>query len=133
MITTYKADAKKVFVTGSSSGGMMTNVLFDLYSDVIALCSAYTGVAAGCSAGSPGFGPMTANPDCANGKIIKIQETCVAQVNTFFISTTMAHMRERKSSMGQLILCYHKSTFFFLIALCVSKLAALGYSLGELS
>jgi acetylxylan esterase len=75
MITTYKADAKKVFVTGSSSGGMMTKVLFDLYSDVIALCSAYTGVAAGCSAGSPGFGPMTANPDCANGKIIKIQET----------------------------------------------------------
>ena len=85
MITTYKADPKKVVVTGSSSGAMMTNVISAVYPDVIAAGSAYSGVAAGCLAGSPGFSPQTANPDCANGKkIIKTQEAWVEQVKTFY-------------------------------------------------
>jgi acetylxylan esterase len=85
MITTYKADPKNGFVTGSSSGGMMTNVISAVYPDVIAAGPAYSGVAAGCLAGRPGFGPVTANLDCANGKkIVKTRESWVAQVKTFY-------------------------------------------------
>jgi acetylxylan esterase len=70
MNTTYKADPKKGFVTASSSRGMMTNVISAVYPDVIAAGPVYSGVAAGGLAESPGFGPATANLDCANGKKI---------------------------------------------------------------
>lgn len=47
-ITTYGADASRVFVTGSSSGAMMTNVLAATYPDVFAAATVYSGVPAGC-------------------------------------------------------------------------------------
>lgn len=70
-ISTYKADPKKIFVAGISSGGMMTNVVFAVYPDLIAAGSGYSGVAAGCLAGSPGSSPTIATPTCANGKVNK--------------------------------------------------------------
>ncbi|KAH8682770.1 PHB depolymerase family esterase [Tricladium varicosporioides] len=70
-ISTYKADPKKIFVTGTSSGGMMTNVMCATYPDMFAAGSGYSGVAAGCLAGSPGSSPQTATPTCADGKINK--------------------------------------------------------------
>ncbi|KAF4632713.1 hypothetical protein G7Y89_g5412 [Cudoniella acicularis] len=70
-VSTYKADPKKVFVTGTSSGGMMTNVMCAVYPDLIAAGSGYSGVAAGCLAGSPGSSPQSATPTCADGKVNK--------------------------------------------------------------
>ncbi|KAH9215459.1 Alpha/Beta hydrolase protein [Leptodontidium sp. 2 PMI_412] len=70
-LTKYNADTKKVFVTGTSSGAMMTNVMCAVYPDLIAAGSGYSGVAAGRLAGSPGSSPTTATPTCADGKINK--------------------------------------------------------------
>jgi acetylxylan esterase len=66
-LTKYHADPKRVFVTGTSSGAMMTNVMCTVYPDLIAAGSGYSGVAAGCLAGSPGSSPTTTTPTCADG------------------------------------------------------------------
>ncbi|KAL1893674.1 hypothetical protein Cpir12675_004021 [Ceratocystis pirilliformis] len=42
------ADPKRVFVTGISSGAMMTNVLSAAYPELFAAATSYAGVAAGC-------------------------------------------------------------------------------------
>ncbi|KAK3400292.1 Alpha/Beta hydrolase protein [Sordaria brevicollis] len=70
-ISEYDADPSKVFVTGSSSGCMMSNVMAATYPDLFSAVSCYSGVAAGCLAGSPGASPTTADPTCANGDIRK--------------------------------------------------------------
>lgn len=70
-IAEYSADPAKVFVTGSSSGCMMSNVMAATYPDLFAAVSCYSGVPAGCLAGSPGSSPQTADPLCASGKNIK--------------------------------------------------------------
>ncbi len=59
VIDRYNADPAKVYVTGASSGCMMTNVLLAAYPDVFAAGSCYSGVAANCLAGSPGSSPIT--------------------------------------------------------------------------
>ncbi|KAF2800373.1 carbohydrate esterase family 1 protein [Melanomma pulvis-pyrius CBS 109.77] len=64
----YSGDADRVFVTGTSSGAMMTNVLLGSYPDVFAAGSAWAGVPFGCFAG-PGFGVWS--DACATGKVIK--------------------------------------------------------------
>ncbi|OAL50274.1 alpha/beta-hydrolase [Pyrenochaeta sp. DS3sAY3a] len=66
-INEYKADASKVFVTGTSSGGMMTNVLAATYPDVFKAGIAYSGVNAGCFMSSSG-GIAAWNNTCANGQ-----------------------------------------------------------------
>ncbi|KAK4460910.1 Alpha/Beta hydrolase protein [Cladorrhinum samala] len=70
-ITQYSADPAKVFVTGSSSGCMMSNVMAATYPDLFTAVSCYSGVAAGCLAGSPGSSPQTADPTCAAGNNTK--------------------------------------------------------------
>jgi len=67
----YNGDASRVFVTGVSSGGMMTNVLVGSYPDVFAAGSAFAGVPFGCFA-APGnnsgvYGYW--NDDCARGRV----------------------------------------------------------------
>ncbi|KAK4455329.1 Feruloyl esterase B [Podospora aff. communis PSN243] len=69
--TTYNANPSKIFVTGTSSGCMMSNVMSATYPDLFNAMSCYSGVAAGCLAGSPGSSPWTADPTCANGLIVK--------------------------------------------------------------
>jgi acetylxylan esterase len=64
----YHADKDRVFVTGTSSGAMMTNVLIGSYPDVFAAGSAWAGVAFGCFAGD---GYDVWSDACATGKIIK--------------------------------------------------------------
>jgi acetylxylan esterase len=67
----YKADKSRVFVTGVSSGAMMTDVLVGSYPDVFAAGSAFSGVPFGC------FAPNGNNTsvydywsdDCAKGKV----------------------------------------------------------------
>ncbi|KAF2036225.1 alpha/beta-hydrolase [Setomelanomma holmii] len=65
----YKADASKVFVTGSSSGAMMTNVLAATYPDIFKAAIVYSGVGAGCFVSSSG-GIDAWNSTCANGQSI---------------------------------------------------------------
>ena len=48
----YKADKNRVFVTGTSFGPMMTNVLLGSYPDIFTAGSAWAGVAFGCFARS---------------------------------------------------------------------------------
>lgn len=64
----YGGDKDRVFVTGTSSGAMMTNVLLGSYPDVFAAGSAWAGVPFGCYAAN-GYGVWS--DACATGKIIK--------------------------------------------------------------
>jgi len=63
----YSGDASKVFVTGSSSGAMMTNVMAATYPEMFAAGIAYSGVAAGCFLSQSG-GTAAWNNSCANGQ-----------------------------------------------------------------
>ncbi|OAL44381.1 PHB depolymerase family esterase [Pyrenochaeta sp. DS3sAY3a] len=83
-IQKYNSDPARVFSTGTSSGCMMTNVLMATYPDLIAAGTCYSGVAAGCLAGSPGASPLSADPKCANGQVIKTQAEWVAQVRAMY-------------------------------------------------
>jgi poly(hydroxyalkanoate) depolymerase family esterase len=64
----YGTDANRTFVTGASSGGMMTNVLLGDYPDVFAAGAAFMGVPFGCFATTDG---SLWNSACANGQISK--------------------------------------------------------------
>jgi poly(hydroxyalkanoate) depolymerase family esterase len=61
-------DASRVFVTGGSSGAMMTNVMLGDYPDVFKAGAAFMGVPFGCFATTDG---SQWNSQCAQGKIIK--------------------------------------------------------------
>jgi len=64
----YNADSNRIFVTGASSGAMMTNVLLGDYPDVFKAGAAFMGVPATCFATTP---PNTWNSDCANGNVVR--------------------------------------------------------------
>lgn len=66
-ITQYKADKARVFVTGGSSGAMMSNVLAATYPELIAAVSLYSGVPAGCFVSSSG-GVDQWNNSCSGGQ-----------------------------------------------------------------
>ncbi|MGW2775738.1 extracellular catalytic domain type 1 short-chain-length polyhydroxyalkanoate depolymerase [Streptomyces olivaceoviridis] len=63
---TYAADTGRVFVTGNSSGAMMTNVLLGDYPDVFAAGAAFSGVPFGCFATTDG---SEWNSACAGGTV----------------------------------------------------------------
>ena len=64
----YTTDPARTFVTGASSGAMMTNVLLGDYPDVFAAGSAFAGVPFGCFATTDG---SSWNSACANGQVTK--------------------------------------------------------------
>ncbi|WP_328647339.1 PHB depolymerase family esterase [Amycolatopsis sp. NBC_00348] len=64
----YNVDPSRVYVTGFSSGAMMTNVLAAEYPDVFAAGSAFMGVPAGCFGTTDG---SSWNSQCANGQLTK--------------------------------------------------------------
>ncbi|QKV71627.1 PHB depolymerase family esterase [Streptomyces harbinensis] len=63
---THGGDPERVYVTGASSGAMMTNVLLGVYPDVFAAGAAFAGVPFGCFATTDGSGWNSA---CAQGQI----------------------------------------------------------------
>ncbi|KAI0257853.1 Alpha/Beta hydrolase protein [Gloeopeniophorella convolvens] len=65
-ISTYGVDPNHVFVTGTSSGAMMTNVMSGSYPNLFQAASAYSGVPFGCFAGASDW-----NSQCANGDLTK--------------------------------------------------------------
>ncbi|KAI0165438.1 carbohydrate esterase family 1 protein [Hypoxylon sp. FL1284] len=84
LIDKYDADPSKVFATGSSSGCMMTNVMLAVYPDMFAAGSCYSGVAAGCLAGSPGSSPTSADQTCATGRVVKSGDQWASQVKAMY-------------------------------------------------
>lgn len=67
----YDADPHRVFVTGISSGAMMTNVLVGVYPDIFAGGSAWAGVALGCFAPPNNTDAFDYwNSDCAEGLVV---------------------------------------------------------------
>jgi poly(hydroxyalkanoate) depolymerase family esterase len=62
----YDTDPERVFVTGTSSGAMMTQVMLANYPDVFAAGSAFAGVPASCFATTDG---SSWNSQCAQGRI----------------------------------------------------------------
>jgi len=68
LVRNRHADRHRVYVTGWSSGAMMTNVLLGDYPDVFAAGSAVMGVPFGCFATTDG---SMWNSTCAHGEIIK--------------------------------------------------------------
>ncbi|KAL2207030.1 alpha/beta-hydrolase [Sarocladium strictum] len=86
VISTYNGDPARVFVTGSSSGCMMTNLISAVYPDVFAAASCYSGMPAGClnAIGSGGSSPISADPACANGQVNKSGEEWAAIVHNMY-------------------------------------------------
>ena len=70
-LSQYNADPERVFVAGTSSGAMMTNVMAATYPDLFKAASAYAGVAAGCFYTGTVAGW---NSSCANGQSIASQD-----------------------------------------------------------
>ncbi|MFQ6142427.1 PHB depolymerase family esterase [Streptomyces seoulensis] len=64
----YGADPDRVYVTGASSGAMMTNVLLGDYPDVFKAGAAFMGVPFGCFATTDG---SSWNSACADGALTK--------------------------------------------------------------
>ncbi|EGX44495.1 hypothetical protein AOL_s00188g163 [Orbilia oligospora ATCC 24927] len=62
----YNGDANRVFITGMSSGGMMTQVMMGAYPDIFKAGSAWAGVPYGCFSG-----PTEWNGDCSSGILHK--------------------------------------------------------------
>ncbi|MFD9499604.1 PHB depolymerase family esterase [Streptomyces sp. NPDC060035] len=62
----YGADSGRIYVTGASSGAMMTNVLLGNYPDVFKAGAAFMGVPHSCFATTDGSGWNSA---CANGTV----------------------------------------------------------------
>ncbi|MEV7179682.1 PHB depolymerase family esterase [Kitasatospora sp. NPDC093679] len=62
----YAVDSGRIFVTGASSGAMMTNVLLGDYPDVFSAGAAFMGVPFGCFATTDG---SSWNSACANGTV----------------------------------------------------------------
>jgi poly(hydroxyalkanoate) depolymerase family esterase len=67
VIQNRNGDASRVYVSGASSGGMMTNVLLGDYPDVFKAGAAFMGVPFGCFATTDG---SSWNSQCANGQRI---------------------------------------------------------------
>ncbi|KAJ9129707.1 Alpha/beta-hydrolase [Coniochaeta hoffmannii] len=65
----HAADAGRVFVTGVSSGAMMTNVLLGAYPDVFAAGTVFAGVPFGCFASPDGTTADYWNSECAEGRV----------------------------------------------------------------
>lgn len=72
-IQKYNADANRVFVTGSSSGAMMTNVMSAAYPNLFKAATVYSGVAAGCFVSASNQVDAW-NATCAQGHSIDTQQ-----------------------------------------------------------
>ncbi|KAI0116983.1 Alpha/Beta hydrolase protein [Daldinia grandis] len=83
-IYTYNAGPDRVFITGSSSGCMTTNVMCATYPDIFAAVSYYSGFPAGCPAGSPGSSPEIGDPSCGKGQTTKAGAEWAKQIRSMY-------------------------------------------------
>ncbi|KAI1375412.1 PHB depolymerase family esterase [Hypoxylon crocopeplum] len=92
MLSKYNGDKSRVFVTGTSSGAMMTNVLAATYPDMFAAGIAYAGVPAGC------FYTGTVdgwNSTCSQGQVIATQEYWAGVAKDMYAGYTGTRPRMR--------------------------------------
>ncbi|KAL9111878.1 MAG: hypothetical protein Q9227_003728 [Pyrenula ochraceoflavens] len=83
----YNGDASRVYVTGSSSGAMMTNVMAATYPEMFAAGIVYGGVPAGC------FYTGTVdgwNNTCSSGQVIASQQYWASTVEAMYPGYTGA-------------------------------------------
>ncbi len=81
-LSQYDANPDRIYVTGDSSGGMMTEALLALYPDIFKAGSAFAGVPAGCwAANNPGGGWSS---PCANGEVQHTPEEWGAIVDAMY-------------------------------------------------
>jgi acetylxylan esterase len=66
-IEKHQIDRKRMFVLGSSSGGMMTNVMMATYPDYFAGAASFSGIPYACLQGSKGASPMSDSSPCVKG------------------------------------------------------------------
>lgn len=84
-IANYGGDGNRVYMTGTSSGAMMTNVLAGAYPDVFKAGVVYGGVPDGCfyvagaTTGSPGW-----NSQCSGGTLIKTAQQWGDQARGYY-------------------------------------------------
>lgn len=91
-VNNYGADASRVYVTGSSSGAMMTNVLAGAYPDVFKAGTLYGGVPDGCfyvAGAKPNTTPSW-NSQCSGGKLVKTAQQWGDQVRSYYSGYTGA-------------------------------------------
>jgi hypothetical protein len=74
-IKNYGVSSDLVFMTGTSSGAMMTNVLAGAYPDLFKGGAAFAGVPYGCFAGSGMW-----NSQCATGTLSKTAQQWVREI-----------------------------------------------------
>ena len=86
----YGTDVNRTFVTGASSGGMMTNVLIGAYPDVFKAGAAFMGVPFACFATTDG---SMWNTQCANGQRIMTPQQWGDLVRNAFPGFTGARPR----------------------------------------
>ncbi|WP_440073183.1 extracellular catalytic domain type 1 short-chain-length polyhydroxyalkanoate depolymerase [Streptosporangium sp. OZ121] len=67
----HNGDADRIYVTGSSAGGMETNIMLGNYPDVFKAGAAFMGVPFGCFANEADYIPSPGASDCASGRISK--------------------------------------------------------------
>ncbi|KAI1391473.1 carbohydrate esterase family 1 protein [Hypoxylon trugodes] len=83
----YGGDANRTYVTGTSSGAMMTNVLLGAYPDVFKAGSVYSGVPDGCfyvSGSTATQDPPGWNNACANGQSTKTAQQWGDLVRSYY-------------------------------------------------
>lgn len=74
-IANWNVDSSRVFMTGTSSGAMMTEVLAGAYPDLFKASAAFAGVPYGCFAGSGMW-----NSQCAQGQLSKTPQQWVSRL-----------------------------------------------------
>ncbi|KAF8217441.1 carbohydrate esterase family 1 protein [Mycena galopus ATCC 62051] len=89
-IANCNADPARVYVTGTSSGAMMTNVMAAVYPELFAAATVYSGVAAGCFMSNFG-GVNTWNATCALGEVSQTSAQWAAQVRAMYPGYTGAY------------------------------------------
>ncbi|WP_437590920.1 extracellular catalytic domain type 1 short-chain-length polyhydroxyalkanoate depolymerase [Sorangium sp. So ce1000] len=82
-LTKYKADPKRVYVMGGSSGAMMTQAMLAVYPDIFRAGAARAGVAAGCWADGFDPGQQWSN-NCAGGRTSKTAQQWGDQVRGMY-------------------------------------------------
>ena len=90
VVANRNGDAGRVYVTGASSGGMMTNVLIGAYPDVFKAGAAFMGVPFACFATTDG---SMWNTQCANGQRIMTPQQWGDLVRNAFPGFTGARPR----------------------------------------
>jgi poly(hydroxyalkanoate) depolymerase family esterase len=67
----YNGDPNRVYVTGSSGGGMETNIMLGNYPDVFKAGAVFMGVPFGCFADESDYIPSPGASNCASGRVSK--------------------------------------------------------------